>query len=170
MDPLKIYDYLAASRLRVLDAAGRLSDDQWRRQFAYGMNSIARTLTHVMVSEWYYIQRLHGRELPPYEQWPIRDEEAPGGDVIERTWREQASQTRAALAAERDWSRRIEWIGFPNAHGKRFHVAASAADLFTQLAFHEIHHRAQVMAMLRELGHPVQDLDYNATRFERRPV
>lgn len=35
-----------------------------------------------------------------------------------------------------------------------------------RLLFHEVHHRAQVMAMLRLLGEPIQGLDYSLMRWE----
>lgn len=38
--------------------------------------------------------------------------------------------------------------------------------LATQSLFHEVHHRAQVMAMLRLLGVPVQSIDYSLMRWE----
>ncbi len=179
MNPLKIYDYLTKARERVFDAVRPLSPQQYQREFPFGLKTIGRTLTHTMISEWYYIQRLQGRTVPPYEQWPIKDEHPPAFDVIEQTWREQAKNTRAAVAGEQeggDWQRSITWLSFPDdtRGGKRFHITAAAGDFFTQLALHEVHHRAQVMAMLRlmggELGPPVkplQDLDYNDLMFER---
>ena len=69
-----------------------------------------------------------------------------------------------AIAAERDWGRVITYESFPGDDGRRFRVTATAGDFFTQLALHEVHHRAQIMAMLRGLGGSVpalQDLDYN---------
>jgi len=173
MEPLKIYDYLTKTRASVLDAVRPLSPQQYHRTFAIGLNTIGATLAHIMISEWYYIERLDGRPVPPYDQWPIKYENPPEFDVIERTWREQAKGVRASIAAQRDWNRRITWLGFPDdtRGGKRFHISATAGDFFTQLALHEVHHRAQIMAMLRELGGPpLQDLDYNALMFERVPA
>jgi uncharacterized damage-inducible protein DinB len=46
-------------------------------------------------------------------------------------------------------------------------VTASPADIYTQLILHEVHHRAQVMNMLRHLGVPAEDLDFNSF-FTRR--
>lgn len=168
MDPVKIYDYLVLSRARVLDAARPLTPQQYFQRFSFGLNTLASTLTHIMISEWYYIERLVGRLVPPYEQWPLKYEQPPGFDVLDSTWRDQAPQVRGAIAAERDWTRRITYLGFPDDAGRRFHIVATAGDLLTQLALHEVHHRAQAMAMLRELGRPVQDVDYNDLMFERR--
>lgn len=173
MDPLKVYDYLTLARERVLDAVRPLTPEQYHRQFTFGLKSIGTTLTHIMISEWYYIERLEGRHVPPYQSWPIKFEHSPAFGIIEETWRKQAANTRDSIAAQRDWSRTIEWESFPNDAGKRFHITATAGGFFTQLVLHEVHHRAQLMAMLRELGDarpgpPLQDLDYNALMFERR--
>jgi uncharacterized damage-inducible protein DinB len=48
-------------------------------------------------------------------------------------------------------------------------VNASPADIFTQLALHEVHHRAQALNILRRLGVTfAEDLDYNALMYKRR--
>jgi uncharacterized damage-inducible protein DinB len=170
MDPLRTYDYLLASRRRVLDAARGLTAEQYLRPFPFGLGTVGRTLTHVMVSEWYYVERLEGRAVPPYDAWPIKEESPPPFDALEAEWDRQGPRVRRAIAAERDWSRRITYVGFPDDAGRRFAVSASAGDLITQLALHEVHHRAQAMAMLRQLGRAVQDIDFNDLVFERRPV
>jgi uncharacterized damage-inducible protein DinB len=173
MDPLKIYDYLLASRQRVLDAVGALTTQQYHHEFNFGLRTIGSTLAHIMISEWYYLQRLEGYAVPPYQQWPIKYENPPALDVIERIWREQARNVRAAIDAQSQrgaWNRKITWLSFPDdtAGGKRYNITATAGDLVTQLALHEVHHRAQVMAMLRQLGRPLEDLDYNALMFHRQ--
>jgi uncharacterized damage-inducible protein DinB len=173
MDPLKIYDYLTLARERVMDAVRPLPPEAYHHRCAIGLKTLAATLTHIMISEWYYIERLAGRPVPPYDQWPIQYENPPATfEAVERIWREQAKQTRAAIAAERDWNRRITWTSHPNEQGKRFQITVTAGDLVAQLALHEVHHRAQVMAMLRELpgGRPLEDLDYNALMYERREI
>jgi uncharacterized damage-inducible protein DinB len=170
MNPVRTYDYLLRARAKVLDAVRPLSPDQYLRPFTFGLHTLARTLTHVMISEWYYVERMAGRPVPPYEQWPIRDESPPPFETLETEWREQAERTRAAVVSGRDWARPITWLGFPDEQGRRFTITATAGDFFTQLALHEVHHRAQVMVMLRELGRPVEDLDFNALMFDRQPV
>ena len=170
MDPLKIYDYLMQSRARVMDALRSLTPQQYQRKFTFGLKTFGSTLAHLMVSEWYYIERLEGREVPHYNTWPIKYEDPPAFDVIERTWCAQATDVRASIAREHHWARTISWLSFPDdtRGNRRYHITCTAGDLITQLALHEVHHRAQMMAMLRELGAPpLQDLDYNALMFER---
>ena len=101
MDPIKILDYLAAARGRVLDAVRPLTPEQYHQEFSFGLRTIGSTLTHIMISEWYYVERLLGREVPPYDQWPIKYERPPAFAVVEAAWREQAGTTRSAVAAER---------------------------------------------------------------------
>ncbi len=170
MQPLKTYDYLMKSRKRLLEAIGTLSPQQYQQQFKFGLGSVAATLTHIMISEWYYIERLIGHEVPHYEQWPIKYENPPSFDVVARTWREQEKNVCDSIAKEKDWFRKITWLSFPDdtRANKRYHITCTAGDLLTQLAFHEVHHRAQILVMLRELGKPLEDLDYNALMFERK--
>jgi uncharacterized damage-inducible protein DinB len=175
MDPLKIYDYLTTARQRVFDAVRPLPPEHYQRQFDFGLKTIGCTLAHLMISEWYYIERLEGRPVPPYAQWPIKYENPPAFEIIEKTWREQARNVRASIAAHGqrgEWSRKISWLSFPDdtRGNKRFQITATAGDFLAQLTLHEVHHRAQLMAMLRLLpaaGKPLEDLDYNALMFER---
>ena len=169
MDTQRTYDYLALSRGKLLDWVRPLSADEYTRAFPIGLGSLARTLAHVELSEWYYIQRLRQRPIPPYEQWPIRDETPPPLAEVEAAWAEQAIRTRAALAAVREWTAPSEYEVTTD-EGSRDLVTASAADIFTQLVLHEVHHRAQAMNMLRHLGVKAEDIDFNTLMYRRRPA
>jgi len=176
MNPVATYEYLGKTRAKVLDAARLLPEGLYRRSFPFGLSTIASTLTHIMISEGYYADRLEGREVPPYDQWPIKYESPPALGVVEELWRAQTQRVRGIVAAERDWSRPVAWVSFPDEQGRRSRIATNSGGLFTQLALHEVHHRAQVMAMLKLLGSElpagaaVEDLDFNAWMFERAPV
>lgn len=170
MHPLKTYDFLILSRDRIFDAVRSLTHVQYLHRFPYALNTIGATLTHMMTSEWYYFERFRGRSVPPYEQWEIQYENPPAFAVVEKKWREQQKDVREVIAVERDWNRRIEYDTFPDDNNKRFHIGATAADILTQLALHEMHHRAQLLIMRRELipsAPLVLDLDYNDLMYER---
>ncbi len=170
MDALKTYDYLTRVRQRMLDAIRSLTPQQYQREFPFGLKTIGSTLAHIMVSEWYYIERLEGRPVPPYDQWPIKYEHPPDFDSIENAWCEQSKSVRASIAAQRDWNRKVVYDSFPADDGKRYHVTATTGEFFMQLALHEVHHRSQILAMLRQLGKPLEDLDYNILMFDRREI
>lgn len=167
MQPLKTYDYLVLARGRIFDWTRPLPADDYTRQFPIGLGSLARILTHIMICEYAYVLRIEEKPVPPYEQFPFQDETPPPFAALEAAWHEQAGRTRAALAAVGDWDKTIEYRsmwGGPNI------VTASISDLFTQLALHEVHHRAQAMNILRQLGVQLEDIDYNALMTKRRPA
>lgn len=169
MSPLRIYDYLTLARRRLLDWVRPLSAEQYGRQFPIGLGSLARTLTHIETSEWYYVQRMRGRPIPPDDQWPIQEQSPPPFAALEAAWAEQAQRTRASLAAVSDWDAEIVYEVTTD-EGRLDIVTASPTDIFTQLAFHEVHHRAQAMNMLRHLGVAVEDIDFNTLMYSRRPA
>ncbi len=170
MDPKRTYDYLELARQRVLDRVRPLSEEQYGRSFPIGLGTLARTLTHIMICEWYYIERMQQRPVPPYAQWPIQDEKPPAFAVLEEEWSRQAQRTRATISAVRDWFATIEYDVIDD-DGREMIVTSSANDLFTQLALHEVHHRAQALNMLRQLGVTCSsDLDFNALMHKRREV
>jgi len=169
MAHLQTYDYLTLARGRVFDWIRPLGEDGWRREFPVGLGSLAVTMTHIMISEWYYIQRLLGRDVPPYEQWAIKYEQPPSLSEVESHWTEQAKATRAAIAGTQDWDSPIEYrVQIDD--GSLVDVTCTKDGLLIQLAIHEAHHRSQAMHMLRLQGVEAQDIDYNALLFEKRPV
>lgn len=169
MNPFKTYDYLVRARHRVFDWIRPLSPEQYALEFPIWRKSLGRTLTHILSSEWYYVQRIEQRAVPPYEEWPIREEEAPPFSTLEAAWNAQSGETRDALSRARDWSAEFEYR-VTDDNGQVQVVSASAEDIFTQLVLHEVHHRAQVMNMLRQLEVAIDDLDFNAMMYKRRPL
>lgn len=168
-DPLRTYDYLVLARAKVFDWVRPLTPEQYTQTFPIGLGSLARTLTHVMICEWLYVQRIQGLPVPPYAQWPIQDENPPPFATLEAEWKLQAARTRAALAAARakNWTTPIEYHTKED-DGTPIIITASPSDIFTQLALHEVHHRAQAMNMLRHLGVKAEDIDFNALMYRRR--
>lgn len=170
MLPLRTYDYLCRSRARVLDAVRPLTGEQYARAFPIGPGSIQKTLTHLLVAEWYYIERMAQRAVAPYEQWAIRDETVVDLAALEAAWAKQADTTRATIGGVPDWDGGFEYRVTDDAGIDQI-VTCTAMDLFTQLALHEAHHRAQVLNMLRQMGVTIEgDIDFNAMMMPRRPA
>lgn len=166
MDPIKIYDYLTRARDHVFNWVRPLSAAQYTQEFPNWNTSLARTLTHVLVSEYYYVSRIAAADVPPYEEWPIQQDDPPAFPALEAAWRKQATDTQAKLDAVRDWTTPLEFV-VEREDGNQV-VNASPGDLMTQLAFHEMHHRAQVINMLKQLEAPIHNLDYGLLTFFRR--
>jgi uncharacterized damage-inducible protein DinB len=108
-----------------------------------------------------------GETLPPFqpaplpplpESFPISATNQPAFADLETAWTEQAKRTRALLAGTTDWNtampRRVE-------HGETIIITTlRKSEIATQMLMHEVHHRAQAMSMLRQLGVEAQNLDY----------
>lgn len=169
MEPLRTYEYLVLARGRLCDRVRAVAPEDYARLVPGWPRSIARNLTHVLASEWYYIRRLDQRPVPPYEDWPLREEDAPAFPDLERAWAAQAVATRTSLGMVRDWHAPLEYRVVQD-DGTPAIITASAADLFTQLVLHEVHHRGQVMLQLRHFGVALDDIDFNALMYRRRPA
>lgn len=167
MNQLRTFEYLLISRAKVLDAARTLTAEQYAQKFDIGPGDLATTFTHMLISEWYYIERLLERRVPDYENWEIKDEKPLPFTELETRWGAQSEATRAAIRSERDWGRSITYR-VRDDEGRLVEATCTAMDMYTQLALHEAHHRAQALNMLRRLGATIEgEIDFNALMYER---
>ena len=163
--PARLYAYLEVARQRVLRQVSGLSDEQYTREFPFGHRSIRATLVHTASAEWAYGKRLRGEQVPPPEERPFARFNQTGPQPLAAAWAELAAQTRQTLETITDWAAPVEYTALDGAR-----IRTTTGGVAAQLLFHEVHHRAQVMAMLRQCGVPAQDLDYSILMFERLPT
>ncbi len=163
----RVYDYLTRSRAIVMNGARALTDEQYRRAFPIGPGSLAGILTHTYICEWCYVERILGHDVPPYPQWEVHDENPPAFPELERLWNAQAARTRDTLASVADWSAPVKYT-VTSDDNRTWRVSTNIADVATQLALHEMHHRAQALNVLRHLGVTFKDdLDFNSMMYDR---
>lgn len=161
MQPTTLYGYLTRARAKVLGWVRPLPAEDYTRGFPIGPGSLARVLTHTYISEWYYTRRMLDLEVPPYGAWPIRDEHPPAFAELEAAWTEQARITTAAIGEVADWDAPVSYTVADDDSGALKRVTATPTDIFSQLVLHEVHHRAQALNILRQLGVKTEDIDYN---------
>lgn len=163
--PAEIYEYLFQARQKLLDWIRPITQEQYTTEFPFGKKTIRDTLVEIPFAEWSYGTRIVGEPMPPRDQHPFvkyyQTEFAP----LEGAWHELAERTRSIFREERDWGRVVEWR--PIVVERPTMMRSTAGGIATQVVVHEVHHRAQVMAMLRQLGIPAQNLDYSILKFER---
>ena len=171
IDVLRLFEYLGVARSRLLGWVGDLDARQpgaYTRTFPFGHGSMRATLLHVAAAEWAYVERLGGRDFPLSES-PFRAERLPELVPFVAAWKDQAGRTRAAVGALDACGRRpVEFISRVGPVPMR--ARASAAEIVLHMALHEVHHRAQVMAMLRQSGVAAENLDYSILAFSRTAV
>jgi len=168
MNFVRVYDILAQAREKLFGWTRPLSQAQYIQPFPFGLRTLRATLIEIARVELIYGMRLREEPLPPPplpDTFPISETRQPTFADLEKAWTAQAKETRATLAGTNDWTRTV-----PRRfeQGDKIVIStASKADLATQMLMHEVHHRAQAMAMLRQLGVEAQNLDYMAFAAKR---
>lgn len=156
-----IYDVHTKARHKLFDWVRPLSQDQYTREFPFAHRTIRATLVEIASTEWWLAARLREEAMPRpfvWEEVPLNERAHPAFEDLERAWTEQVPRTRATLAGLSDLDRTIETRLYGR---KRVRILkATKRDIATQLLLHEVHHRAQAMAMLRHIGIAAEDLDY----------
>ncbi|MDR7482142.1 MAG: DinB family protein [Armatimonadota bacterium] len=164
LHPAEAYDYLVLARGMLLGWIRTLAPEQYAREFPIGHKSIRATLVHVTSAEWGYVRRLRGEPAPPIGERPFARYAGEPFEPLERAWAAQAEETRRTLQAVGDWSRPVEYVASLGGRPRRFRTTTGGVAV--QLLFHEVHHRAQVMAMLRQMGIAAENLDYSVLGFQ----
>jgi len=167
IDFAHFFDYLLKSRGRLLEWVRAQPAEVYTRTFPIGLGSIRATLVHTAAAEWAYVERLGGRAVTLGDS-PFTDERQPEFDPFATAWERRGPVTRLALALLGDPARPLEYVS--RMGPKPMRIRTTAGGIAGQLLFHEVHHRAQVMAMLRQVGVAAENLDYSVLQFERTPV
>ena len=128
---------------QLLDACGKLTTDQFHRRFDIGPGSLHDTITHVVGAMRAWTETLAGQEpRPRLEADGQRRTPEQLLSLLHEAWREfQAEARRRPL--EETVSRRTR-------DGKTLQMTRGA--VLAQVTTHGMHHRAQCLNMLRQLG------------------
>ncbi|MDR7523578.1 MAG: DinB family protein [Armatimonadota bacterium] len=163
-----MYEYLVKARERIFDWVRPLAPQQYQREFPYALKTIHATLVHTASAEWVYGHRLRGQPVALADS-PFTTERMTVFAQVESAWRTLAGETRALLGQITDWDALVESRMYPQGPANpAVRVRATKAGIASQLVFHEVHHRSQVMSMLKQLGVAAQNLDYSALMFDRQ--
>ena len=143
-DPLQIllsHDRWAT--VQILDACGRLTDEQFHRRFEIGPGSLHDTLTHVGGAMRAWTETLAGvAPRPRLESDGQRRTPEQLRSVLEEAWAEFSTQARRRPLDE--------VVSRTTKDGKTRQYTRGA--VVAQVVTHAMHHRAQCLNMLRQLG------------------
>lgn len=158
IDAARVYGVQSQARRRLFDWVRPLTQAQYIRPFPFGLATLRATLIEIAATEFYLTARLEAGPLPPMSEWPIGEDRQPAFSDLEAVWEPQMRRVQAVLEQTTDWDREVtSELRWPD---RAVTLTATKADIATQLLLHDVHHRAQAMAILRQLGVPAQDLDY----------
>lgn len=164
--PPHLHDYLVKARAKLLDWVRPLSLEQYTQEFPLGLKTLRATMIEIASGEWVYTRRLRGEEVLPPADRPFAPFAATGFAPLEPVWQDQTERTNRTLREIWDWSQPLEYL-VKQKDRPTIRIQTTTGGIAAQMLFHEIHHRAQAMAMLRQLGVAAQNLDYSLFMFHR---
>jgi uncharacterized damage-inducible protein DinB len=128
---------------QILDACGKLSDEQFHRRFEIGPGSLHDTLTHMISAMRTWVDTLAGREPGPRL-------ETDGQRRTPQQLRTLLDETCEQFTAEAR-RRPLDQMTTRRLRDGRT-LALTRAAVLAQVTTHGMHHRAQCLNMLRQLG------------------
>jgi uncharacterized damage-inducible protein DinB len=159
-----LLDYHYWARDRALDAAEKLTPEQFTRDLGSSFKSVRDTLAHLYSAEWAWYQRWHG--VSPTEALPF--EQFPDVATLRQTWQDHEARMRAFLRSldEEGIGRVYHYRALSGAPG-----ASTLWQMLTHVVNHGSYHRGQLTTMFRQLGvEPARSMDLIRYYRERQPM
>ena len=153
----KFHDWTHASLNLLLDHLSRIPASDYTKELpAFGFPTVEKQLIHISNCEGFWVHTL--QRLPYADR---NTTEYPGVREARGRLQEVAQQTRGYLSSQTDRSINMGTeLRFPDGD-----VAIRTPSLVLHhVLTHAFHHKGQLVAMCRALGHPAADTDLN--RFE----
>jgi len=157
IEPIRtLFNYSDRANGQLIEASSRLTDDQLDRAFPMGRGSLRKTLLHIWAGEHVWLLRWKGQADTP---WP--DENVPTPVTVIARDLNQTSTGRDVFLDSLDESNLRQLTRYLDSVAGYFQ--ATLTDMILQGLVHSIHHRAQAVNMLRQLGIEPPEVDYMTT-------
>lgn len=147
-----LFDYNYWAHRRVWDCIIQLTDEQFSHDIGYSWRSIHGQVVHTMGAEWIWFSRIQGTSPTAM----FKNEDYPTRDAVRARWDEIEANARAYLANLED-SYLGQTIHYQTTSGKP--MSNRLWHILAHLANHGTDHRAQILAMLHQLGTPTLEQD-----------
>ncbi len=149
-DIKQLFNYTEWANDLAVDAAGRLSDENLRREVGISHKSIFGTLLHMAGAEWIWLERWHGRSPAKDQAWSRWTTESLADlAALKDRWKDLVGQ-RTKYFSELDESRLASELPFKLLSGDS--SSMRLVDQMQHVANHATMHRGQVVGMIRQLG------------------
>jgi len=141
------FEHNAWANLKLLDFCERLSDEQLNATAIGGFGSIRDTLWHIIGAEVSYVDRVNGKRPPS----PLPQGQFPGFEPLKDAVRWAGDEMlQLALSARKDTTVRQR--------PPRMLIEYKLASLMVQAITHSTEHRAQISAIITQLGMEPPDM------------
>lgn len=145
-----------------LDAAARLTDEQWTRDLGSSFPSVRATLTHILGAELLWLRRWQGTSPAALPEW-MDNATAAGLRTVHAEVHEERERFLATLG-DGDLGRVVHFTFLSGLAG-----AQPLEQLMMHAANHSTYHRGQITTLLRQLGAtppPIDLFGFNRLRAE----
>lgn len=140
-----LYEYNRWANARILDAASRLTKEEFTRDMRSSHRSVRDTLTHILSAEWIYLRRWNG--ISPRAMLDPVD--FPTISQLRVRWAEVEREQMEFVSNVSEESLRTI-IAYVNTKGEQW--AYPLWQIMQHVVNHSTYHRGQVTTMLRQLG------------------
>ena len=145
-----LFDYTEWANGLAMNAAGELSEENLRRDFAISHGSIFGTLLHMAGAEWIWLERWHGRSPAKSEAWSLwKTDSCADLATLNERWRDLVDR-RSGFISDLDESRLKAEMPFKLLSGDP--SSLPLVDQMQHVVNHATLHRGQVVGMIRQLG------------------
>lgn len=146
-------DYHYATYEQVWAAVSQLSQEEFTRDFDYSLGSVRNQLAHVMNVDDRWLSRLQSQPLPPNLDF----EDYPEAQSAQEKWTQIAQRVQAyAAGLDSDQLQQSVELHFPGRGGSHRNTRWQ---ILLHVVNHGTDHRAQILALLHELGAPSFEQD-----------
>jgi uncharacterized damage-inducible protein DinB len=140
-----LFDYNRWANVRVLDAASKLTTEQYTRDLSSSFRSAQDTLTHIIAAEWVWLRRWKGTSPKTL----FDPAEFPNLEALRVKWAEIEHEQMEFVNNITDDSL-ATMITYVNIKGETW--TYPLWQMMQHLVNHSTYHRGQVATMLRQLG------------------
>lgn len=147
-----LYRYNAWANARILNAAAKVTQEQFLAADSYPHGGLRGTLTHTLMAEWIWRNRWEGNS-PTYF---FKPEDFPTFESLRMRWQEEDKFLNAFLEALTDEKLNAPFQ-FKTTRGAEMENILWQA--MSHVVNHGTQHRSEAAAMLTELGFSPGDID-----------
>ena len=145
-----LFDYTEWANGLATEAAGKLPDNDLRRDVGISHKSIFGTLLHMAGAEWIWLERWQGRSPRKDEAWSRWTPDSCADlAVLHQRWQELIN-ARTNYVEDLDEPRLASELRFKLLSGDA--SSMRLVDQMQHVANHATMHRGQVIGMIRQLG------------------
>ena len=147
-----LYDYNRWANARMIEAASKLTAEQFTTDLQSSHRSVRDTLAHILAAQWIWLERWKGTSPKAL----LDPSDFPTVESVRKRLSEVESECAGFIDGLTDESLG-EAITYTNTKGEQW--TYPLGQMLQHVANHSTYHRGQVTTMLRQLGAEVSPVD-----------